>query len=88
MDSRRLSIARRAGIVLLVAIAAWGGWTSFKVWRAWDNVPRYRAKFQAAGVDPRDLTRLEDLRRFQLHLVDSGTSPISLNAAITALKFF
>jgi integrase/recombinase XerD len=31
---------------------------------------------------------VEDLRRYQLHLVDQGTSPISLNAAITGLKFF
>jgi site-specific recombinase XerD len=31
---------------------------------------------------------IEDLRNFQLHLVDRGTSPISLNAAITGLKFF
>ena len=29
----------------------------------------------------------EDLRRFQLHLVDAGTSPITLNATITGLKF-
>jgi integrase/recombinase XerD len=33
-------------------------------------------------------TTVEDLRRYQLHLVDSGTSPVSLNAAISALKFF
>jgi site-specific recombinase XerD len=31
---------------------------------------------------------VEDLRRYQLHLVDTGTSPISLNAAISGLKFF
>jgi integrase/recombinase XerD len=31
---------------------------------------------------------IEDLRNFQLHMVDRGTSPISLNAAITGLKFF
>jgi integrase/recombinase XerD len=31
---------------------------------------------------------VEDLRRYQLHLVDHGISPISLNAAITGLKFF
>jgi integrase/recombinase XerD len=30
----------------------------------------------------------EDLRRFQLHLVDVGMSPISINATITGLKFF
>jgi integrase/recombinase XerD len=30
----------------------------------------------------------EDLRRYQLHLVIQGISPISLNATITGLKFF
>lgn len=30
----------------------------------------------------------EDLRRYQLYMVDQGISPISLNAAITGLKFF
>ena len=30
----------------------------------------------------------EDLRRYQLYLVDHGVSPISLNATITGLKFF
>jgi integrase/recombinase XerD len=28
------------------------------------------------------------MRRYQLHLVDHGISPVSLNAAITGLKFF
>ena len=32
------------------------------------------------------LTR--DLRRFQLHLVDQATSPITLNTTLTRLKFF
>jgi site-specific recombinase XerD len=35
-----------------------------------------------------DTATVEDLRRYQLHLVDHGVSPISLNAAITGLKFF
>ncbi len=35
-----------------------------------------------------DTATVEDLRKYQLHLVDSSTSPISLNAAITGLKFF
>ncbi len=35
-----------------------------------------------------DTARAEDLRRFQLHLVDHGTSPITLNATITGLRFF
>ena len=32
--------------------------------------------------------RDEDLRRYQLHCVDRGVSPITLNATITGLKFF
>ena len=35
-----------------------------------------------------DTATIEDLRRFQLHLVDQGTSPMTLNATITSLKFF
>src|SRR5437870_11267368 len=31
---------------------------------AYDNVPHYRRKFDAAGVKPHDCRRLEDLRRF------------------------
>jgi hypothetical protein len=35
-----------------------------------------------------DTATAEDLRNFQLHLVDHGASPITLNATITGLKFF
>jgi site-specific recombinase XerD len=35
-----------------------------------------------------DTASAEDLRRFQLDMVDHGTSPITLNATITGLKFF
>jgi integrase/recombinase XerD len=35
-----------------------------------------------------DTATLEDLRRFQLHLVDNGTSPCTLNSIVTSLKFF
>lgn len=35
-----------------------------------------------------DTATVEDLRGYQLHLVDRGISPISLNATITGLKFF
>lgn len=35
-----------------------------------------------------DTASAEDLRRYQLYMVDRGISPISLNAAITGLKFF
>jgi len=35
-----------------------------------------------------DAASAEDLRRFQLHMVEQGTSPITLNATISGLKFF
>ena len=35
-----------------------------------------------------DTATVEDLRNYQLHLVDHGISPMSLNVAITGLKFF
>jgi len=35
-----------------------------------------------------DTATVEDLRRYQLHLVDQGTSPTSLNAAHSGLRFF
>ncbi|MCF6282734.1 MAG: site-specific integrase [Candidatus Polarisedimenticolaceae bacterium] len=35
-----------------------------------------------------DTATAEDLRRFQLHLVNSGVSSITVNATITGLKFF
>ena len=41
-----------------------------------------------ATVGTPDTATVEDLRRYQLHLVDHGISPISLNAAISGLKFF
>ena len=31
---------------------------------------------------------VEDLRRYQFHLVETGTSSIMLNSTITALRFF
>jgi integrase/recombinase XerD len=37
---------------------------------------------------PPDTASAEELRRYQLHLVDEGISPASLNAAISGLKFF
>ncbi len=35
-----------------------------------------------------DTAEAEDLRRFQLHLVEDGTSSITINATLTGLKFF
>ncbi len=42
---------------------------------------------QYSGRSP-DTATTEDLRRYQLHLVDQGISPVSRNATITGLKFF
>ena len=49
-----------------------------------------RAVLQFSGFIGRrpDTATVEDLRNYQLHMVDRGTSPVSLNAAITGLKFF
>jgi len=49
--------------------------------RSVGNFGRYLRRSPATAT-------IEDLRNYQLHLVDSGTSPISLNAAITGLRFF
>ncbi len=35
-----------------------------------------------------DIATAEDLRQFQLHLTDKGTSRITINATITGLRFF
>ena len=35
-----------------------------------------------------DTAEVEDLRRYQLHLVEQGVSSITLNVTITGLKFF
>ena len=46
---------------------------------------RHLAVFLKASPDT---ATAEDLRRFQLHMVDKGTSAITVNATITGLKFF
>ena len=49
-----------------------------------------RAVYRLAAFLDRspDTATAEDLRRFQLDMVDGGTSPITVNATITGLKFF
>jgi len=37
---------------------------------------------------PPDTATVEDLRRFQLHMIDQGISAVSVNATLTGLKFF
>ena len=57
--------------------------------------PKTRSKYLRAvikftcflGRSP-DTASPEDLRRYQLHLVETGISRISLNHTITALRFF
>jgi len=49
------------------------------------HIVREFARF--LGRSPHTAT-VEDLRRYQLYLVDHGTSAVSLNHAITGLKFF
>jgi site-specific recombinase XerD len=46
------------------------------------------SKLAAFTKQSPDTASAEDLRRFQLHMVDAGTSPITLNANITGLTFF
>jgi integrase/recombinase XerD len=52
-----------------------------------DYVRAVRAFTKYLGRSP-DAASVEDLRNYQLHLVDHGISPASLNAAISGLKFF
>ena len=44
-----------------------------------------RAVYKLAAFTKKspDIASAEDLRRFQLHMVDAGTSPTTLNATIT-----
>ena len=35
-----------------------------------------------------DTAAVEELRRYRLHLIDHGISPVSLNATLSGLKFF
>ncbi|MEL6962918.1 MAG: phenylacetate--CoA ligase, partial [Pseudomonadota bacterium] len=37
---------------------------------AYDNVPHYQAAFDSVGVHPRDLTSLEDLKKFPFTVKD------------------
>lgn len=52
-----------------------------------DYVRSVRKFTQYLGRSP-DTASIEDLRNYQLHLVDQGISPASLNSTISGLKFF
>ena len=56
-----------------------------KTQSAYIRAVRKLARF--LGRSP-DTATPDDLRSYQLHLVDSGTSAITINTTITALKFF
>lgn len=55
-----------------------------KTQAAYIRAVRKFAKYLGRSPDP---ATDEDLRRFQLHLVDQGASPITLNATIVGLNF-
>ncbi|HWR86954.1 MAG TPA: tyrosine-type recombinase/integrase [Acidiferrobacterales bacterium] len=52
-----------------------------------DYVRSVRKFAQYLGRSP-DTASVEELRNYQLHLVDNGVSPSSLNSSISGLKFF
>ncbi len=52
-----------------------------------DYVRAVRKFTQYLGRSP-DTASVEDLRNYQLYLVDQGTSPYTLNSTISGLKFF
>jgi site-specific recombinase XerD len=56
-----------------------------KTQTAYIRAVRYLAGFVRRSPDT---VTAEDLRRFQLHMVERGVSPVLLNATITGLKFF
>jgi site-specific recombinase XerD len=52
------------------------------------NYLRAVGRFAAFLKASPDTATAEDLRRFQMHLVDEGASPATLNGTISGLKFF
>ncbi len=82
MDSAKPSITPlRQRMLDDMRMRKFGEKTQLDYVRAVRNFTKY------LGRSP-DTASVEDLRNYQLHLVDHGISPASLNAAITGLKFF
>src|SRR6516225_1969704 len=52
-----------------------------------DYIRNVRAFAAFLGRSP-DTATAEDLRRFQLHQTQSGMQPLSINSAVSALRFF
>jgi site-specific recombinase XerD len=82
METRKQSISPlRQRMIDDMRMRKFGEKTQLDYVRAVRNFTKY------LGRSP-DTASVEELRNYQLHLVDHGISPASLNAAISGLKFF
>ncbi|WP_226471378.1 tyrosine-type recombinase/integrase [Dechloromonas denitrificans] len=82
METQKPSISPlRQRMIDDLRMRKYGEKTTLDYIRAVRNFTKY------LGRSP-DTATVEDLRNYQLHLVDHGISPASLNAAISGLKFF
>jgi integrase/recombinase XerD len=52
------------------------------------NYVRFVKEFSIFFGRSPDKAAFEDVRRYQLHLASRGVSPFTINAAVTALRFF
>ena len=82
METRNPSISPlRQRMIEDMRMRKFGEKTQYQYVRAVRQFAKY------LGRSP-ETASVEELRNYQLHLVDHGTSPASLNAAICGLKFF
>lgn len=82
METQKPSISPlRQRMIDDLRMRKYGEKTALDYIRAVRNFTKY------LGRSP-DTASVEDLRNYQLHMVDHGISPASLNAAISGLKFF
>src|SRR5690349_4629455 len=82
MDTPKLAVSPlRQRMLDDMRMRKFGEKTQLDYVRAVGNLTKY------LGRAP-DTASVEDLRNYQLHLVDHGISPASLNSAISGLKFF
>lgn len=82
METQKPSISPlRQRMIDDLRMRKYGEKTALDYTRAVRNFTKY------LGRSP-DTASVEELRNYQLHMVDHGISPASLNAAISGLKFF
>ena len=82
METQKPSISPlRQRMIDDLRMRKYGEKTALDYIRAVRNFTKY------LGRSP-DTASVEELRNYQLHMVDHGISPASLNAAISGLKFF